>query len=364
MELLKLDYLGQPVRVEGTMSGWQELFVNNRLVSTKSASPEDVHCTVHEFEVHQIDGEQEQVYQCCIQINVQWHPFEVCYQLYVDGQLTENGKHRDKSVEQQINPKTPVTHKLFKLMSFATVAMKLFKSAKVLQAFYATVSLVLYSWLFSLNFAVILIATLVVHELGHILMVKHFGGRPKGLYLIPFIGGLANHERMVSTRWQAACVALAGPVFGLFMSLFYLLLYGITGDVFFGALCAFNALLNLFNLLPVLPLDGGQMLKQVSFSMTRTYSLMTCLCVTIIGCLVSFGTGMTLVGLLMLIGCTEIIVAWQQRYKSDVVPMPASGIYWISVGYLLLVLSYVGLIGFFAGMGDDVLGLPLEILYS
>lgn len=85
---------------------------------------------------------------------------------------------------------------------------------------------------------------------------------------------------------------------------------------------------------------------------------------TIIGCLVSFGTGMTLVGLLMLIGCTEIIVAWQQRYKSDVVPMPASGIYWISVGYLLLVLSYVGLIGFFAGMGDDVLGLPLEILYS
>lgn len=364
MELLKLDYLGQPVRVEGTMSGWQELFVNNRLVSTKSASAEDVNCTVHEFEVHQIEDEQEQVHQCCMQLDVQWQPFEVNYHLYVDGHLAENGKHRDKSIEQQINPKMTITRKLLKLMSFATLAVKLFKSAKVLQAFYATASLALYSWLFTLDFALILMATLVVHELGHMVMLKKFGGRPKGLYLIPFVGGLANHESMVNTRWQAACVAMAGPVFGLFMSLLYLLLYGITGDIFFGALCAFNALLNLFNLLPVLPLDGGQMLKQISFSMTRVYSLLTCLAVTLVGCILSFSIGLTLVGLLMLIGCTEIIVAWQQRYKSDVTPMSASGMYWVSVGYLLLVLCYVGLIWFFAGMGDDVLGLPLEILYS
>ena len=364
MELLKLDYLGQPMRVEGTMSGWQELFVNNRLVSTKSASSEDVNYTVHEFEVHQTVDEQEQIYQCQIQINVQWQPFEVSYQLYVDGQLAENGKHRDKTIERQLNPKTPITRKFLKLMSYTTMALKLFKSAKVLQAFYASASLAIYSWLFTIEFAVILMATLAVHELGHIVMLKKFGGRPKGLFLIPFIGGLANHESMVSNRWQAACVAMAGPIFGLFMSLVYLLLYGITGDIFFGALCAFNALLNLFNLLPVLPLDGGQMLKQVSFSMTRMYSLVTCLCVTFIGCVISFNSGLTLVGLLMLIGCSEIIMAWQQRYKSDVTPMSSSGMYWICIGYLLLVLSYAGLIWFFAGMGDDVLGLPLEILYS
>ena len=102
----------------------------------------------------------------------------------------------------------------------------------------------------------------------------------------------------------------------------------------------------------------------MSFSLSRRYSLLTCGAVTLLGCFYSFNIGLVLLGLLVLIGSTEIMIAWQQRYKSDLVPLPSVGIYWVCVGYSLLLLSYIGIIWFFAGMGDDVLGLPLKILYS
>jgi Zn-dependent protease len=148
------------------------------------------------------------------------------------------------------------------------------------------------------------------------------------------------------------------------MSLFYMLLYGTTGSVLFGALAAFNALLNLFNLLPVLPLDGGQLLKQISFSMSRYRSLASCLLVTVLGCVFSFSNGLPLLGILMLIGCTEIIVAWKKRCNSDLLSMDYNGQGITSLCYIVIVLCYIAILWFFAGMGDDILGLPLKILYS
>lgn len=362
--------MGQPLRLEGSMAGWQELFFNNQLVSqVPAAAPKDEgeNCselTVHEFDVHLLGDRPGQTHKCRVLTQIQWLPFEVSYQWFIDGLLVEDGKHRDKTIEKQIYPQMSLAQKSLKVLSSLALFLKLFKSAKVIQLFLAGASLAIYSWFFTLSFAFILLAVLLVHEVGHMRALQYFGARNKGMYLIPFVGGLADHESLVSNRWQAAMVILAGPAAGLAMSLLFMLLYGMTGDVLFGAIAAFNALLNLFNLLPVLPLDGGQLLKQVSFSMTRAHSILTGLALALIGSGVCFWLNLPLLAVLILIGCTEIAVAWQHRAKKRLTSLESTAQWFVSICYLLLVMSFIGVIWFFAGMGDDVLGLPLKILYS
>ena len=71
-------------------------------------------------------------------------------------------------------------------LGFAALGFKLFKSAKVVKAALAGASVAGYAWLFSIEFALMLIACLVVHEYGHVRAMKYFGIKTKGIYLIPF----------------------------------------------------------------------------------------------------------------------------------------------------------------------------------
>ncbi len=77
--------------------------------------------------------------------------------------------------------------------------MKALKSAKVIKVALASASLAAYSWLFSIEFALALIACLMFHEYGHIKAMKYFGMKTKGIYLIPFLGGLALSDEKINT---------------------------------------------------------------------------------------------------------------------------------------------------------------------
>ncbi|WP_352260335.1 hypothetical protein, partial [Psychrobacter sp. TB55-MNA-CIBAN-0194] len=77
------------------------------------------------------------------------------------------------------------------VVGLASLGFKLLKSAKVVKVLFAGASVAAYSWLFSFEFALALIGCLVFHEYGHIRAMKHFGMKTKGIYLIPFVGGLA-----------------------------------------------------------------------------------------------------------------------------------------------------------------------------
>ncbi|WP_315979806.1 site-2 protease family protein [Aliamphritea spongicola] len=122
--------------------------------------------------------------------------------------------------------------KPFNIIGLAALGLKLLKSAKLIKVVLAGASLAAYSWFFSLQFALALIACLVVHEYGHIRAMKHFGMQTKGIYLIPFLGGLALSDEKINTRWQDVVISLMGPVFGLGMSVLCLLAYWITGEAF------------------------------------------------------------------------------------------------------------------------------------
>ncbi|HIG36948.1 MAG TPA: site-2 protease family protein, partial [Oceanospirillaceae bacterium] len=107
------------------------------------------------------------------------------------------------------------------------IGLKLFKSIKVVKV--ALIGMALSGWtiLLSFEFAATLLAVLMFHEYGHIRAMKHFGIATKGIYIIPFVGGIAVGEQP-KTHWQDLYIAMMGPVFGLVMTLVFFVAYSLT----------------------------------------------------------------------------------------------------------------------------------------
>lgn len=153
------------------------------------------------------------------------------------------------------------------------IGSKLVKSAKIVKAGLVAASVLAYSWLFSWQFALILIASLVIHELGHVWAMRTIGIPTRGFYLIPFVGGAAVPERAFQSRMEEQFVALAGPVFGLAQAaLFYAAFLAGAGGLF-GAIAAWVAVLNLFNMIPITPLDGGRIVKSATMSVGSGFGM-------------------------------------------------------------------------------------------
>jgi Zn-dependent protease len=122
----------------------------------------------------------------------------------------------------------------------------------------ALASFAAYTFLFTWQFAVIILGMLVIHEYGHLRCMKHYGMRTRGIYLIPFFGAAAVAGDDFPSRRAEATIALAGPLTGAVLAGGTGLLYFATRNGAFAAAAAWMALINLFNLLPVVPLDGGR----------------------------------------------------------------------------------------------------------
>ena len=378
MELLNIDCLGKPLRLEGSLAGWQQLFWNNDLVSVINATSDNEGLKSHEFAlarqgtaqantaVENTSAAMPPQENITIRLTTElvWQPFNIDYALYVDEQLITQGQRDSKDIERQI-PQQPVpAAPKFSLIGLGSLALKLMKSAKVIKVVLAGASLAAYSWLFSWQFALALIACLVFHEYGHVRAMKYFGMKTKGIYLIPFMGGLALGDDKINTRWQDVVISIMGPTFGLLMSLLSILAYWLTGEIFFAGLATFNALLNLFNLLPILPLDGGHILKSISFSMNSKIGLIACAAGAALGIYLSYSFGLALLGFMLLIGSMEILFEWRSRHLSHLLPLDRYGQLVSASWYVVTVAALIGVIGYFAGMGDELLKLPLQILQS
>jgi Zn-dependent protease/CBS domain-containing protein len=126
--------------------------------------------------------------------------------------------------------------------------------------------------LLGLMTALMLFASVVAHELGHSFVAIRQGIDVKSITLFIF-GGLASLEKESKTPGEAFWVAIAGPLVSL-------LLCGIVTGVavtttasgplaaILGVLASVNLALALFNLIPGLPLDGGNILKALVWKIT------------------------------------------------------------------------------------------------
>ncbi|TVY11910.1 M50 family metallopeptidase [Paenibacillus cremeus] len=102
-----------------------------------------------------------------------------------------------------------------------------------------------------------------IHELGHVAAAKSFGWRVKEVQLLPF-GGVAVVEELAGVpAWQELAVALAGPLQNFWMVPvgWALTALGLFPPDWGGYFVQANVMIALFNLLPVLPLDGGKIMQ-------------------------------------------------------------------------------------------------------
>ncbi len=229
LELLHIEFFGKSLRLEGSMAGWQQLFWDNTLVSQIDASDDDSGKTQHQFKL----SSGEQVLNCQLSCELNWQPFDFKYQATVNEALVAEGTRNEKDIEQQVPVEPPPTEKRFSIIGLVSLGMKALKSAKVIKVALASASLAAYSWLFSIEFALALVACLVFHEYGHIRAMKYFGMKTKGIYLIPFLGGLALSDEKINTRWQDVVISIMGPFFGLVLSIVFTILYWVTGEMIF-----------------------------------------------------------------------------------------------------------------------------------
>ena len=124
----------------------------------------------------------------------------------------------------------------------------------------------LYWTVFGLWFAVGLVLSIYVHEMGHVFALTRYGIHAGAPLFVPGLGAFIRLKQELTDPKQDARVGLAGPIWGLGAALVCLAAFVATRQPIWAALAQFGALVNLFNLLPIWHLDGGRAFRSLTRS--------------------------------------------------------------------------------------------------
>lgn len=152
----------------------------------------------------------------------------------------------------------------FLLVKFKGLALLLLKVKFIGTALSMVVSIGAYALLFPVWFAVGLVALIWVHEMGHVFQLRREGVKATAPMFIPFVGAFVGMKELPKDALAEARVGLAGPVLGSLGALAPLGVYAFTGEAVWLGLAYTGFFLNLFNMLPILPLDGGRAVGAMS----------------------------------------------------------------------------------------------------
>lgn len=120
------------------------------------------------------------------------------------------------------------------------------------------VSLGVYWTAWGWKFALGIILSIYVHEMGHVVALRRNGFRASAPMFIPGLGAIVRMQQQIVNPREDAEIGLAGPIYGLGAALFALALWFATRQPIFAAIAGVGAWINLFNLLPIASLDGGR----------------------------------------------------------------------------------------------------------
>jgi Zn-dependent protease len=127
-------------------------------------------------------------------------------------------------------------------------------------------SMGVYCTAFGWPFAVGLVLSIYVHEMGHVYLLRRYGVKAEAPMFIPGLGAVIRLRQAFTDPRQDALVGLAGPVWGLGAALVALAAGLATGAPIWMAIARLGAWINLFNLIPVWQLDGGRAFRALSRS--------------------------------------------------------------------------------------------------
>lgn len=114
-----------------------------------------------------------------------------------------------------------------------------------------------------------LVIIIFIHEMGHFVAMKLFGYKDVKMFFVPLLGAFVSGNVKEISLSKKAVMILAGPMPGIILGLICLWLYMITRNSVLYQFALLFLFLNVFNLLPVSPMDGGQLLETLYLHSSR-----------------------------------------------------------------------------------------------
>lgn len=203
---------------------------------------------------------------------------------------------------------------LAKFKTFLIVLLNFKWALLMLKALSFGGSFLLSIWFYALfwgwKFALVFVILIGVHEFGHYFAMKYYGVPSSLPFFIPGMGALVTMKGAPPSAFHEALIALAGPVTGTAGSIACAVIGNLTGQPFWYAAAYMGFFINLFNLAPVMPLDGGRIVGAIS---PRIW----------VGGLVVFVIAMValhlfnpLIWLLILVSLPQVWAAWKGRLNA------------------------------------------------
>ena len=152
----------------------------------------------------------------------------------------------------------PIAALGFLFWKFKALALVVFKFKIFATSASMLVSIGAYALIWGWKFAVGFVLLLLVHEMGHVVELRRQGVPATAPLFIPFLGAVVGMKQMPKDAWNEAKVALAGPILGSLGAAAVWIAGEALDSELLVALAFVGFFLNLFNLLPIVPLDGGR----------------------------------------------------------------------------------------------------------
>jgi Zn-dependent protease len=112
-----------------------------------------------------------------------------------------------------------------------------------------------------ISFVLMLVLVLFLHELGHFLLMKLFKYENVKMLFVPLMGAFVQGKKKQYSQFESLLVVGAGPFPGMMFGILFLYLCQVNFDANFFLIAILFLALNIINLLPLDPLDGGQLFK-------------------------------------------------------------------------------------------------------
>ncbi|TCP23806.1 Zn-dependent protease [Scopulibacillus darangshiensis] len=126
------------------------------------------------------------------------------------------------------------------------------------------VSLAGYAVIFGWKFAAAIVYLIFVHEMGHLVAAKQKGIKTSPAVFVPFLGAVIGMKEQPKDAATEAYLAYGGPLAGLISIMPAIGLFYMTDEPYWALVIMLGAMINLFNLFPVSPLDGGRIVGVLS----------------------------------------------------------------------------------------------------